>query len=79
MEWGDNDTYGDPAPLCEELEKALLEHDVDAAVNAWNSYDLAIGLTGPGAVRLLHLIRTGTPPTPEQEAALTRQFVNGLD
>jgi hypothetical protein len=75
MQWGDNDTYGDPRDLLHALEKALADVGIDADAYPNNSYDIGINLTGTGAARLLHIARHATAPTADQTDAVITALV----
>jgi hypothetical protein len=76
MQWGDNDTYGNPDGLLFAVEKELAVRGIQAEAYPHNSYDVALSLTGHGLARLLHVVRTGTTPTEEETAAIITELVS---
>ncbi|AEM88783.1 hypothetical protein [Streptomyces violaceusniger] len=78
MKYGDSDTFGDPARLCQALGTALSGCGIEAEVSALNSYDLQLNFTGHGAARLLYLLVEGNEPGPEALEDLVRMMVDGV-
>lgn len=76
MQYGDNDTYGNPRRMIDTFLREAERHGIPLDVDALNAYDIGITTTGPGVAILVDILRNATPRTPEQRDTLVTELID---
>lgn len=61
MQYGDNDTYGNPNRLIDTFKREAQRHGIHAGADRLNAYDIVMTTTGPSLAMLVDILRTATP------------------
>lgn len=76
MQYGDNDTYGNPQPAIDALLRESERIGLHIDAEPLNAYDIGMTTTGPSVAALVGILRATKPITAEQRATLVTELID---